>query len=59
MTSLDDKLENLAVETPKETGSIGMVLWQTALGLVILLTSIIIFVSCGATTWEPSFQYTL
>jgi NitT/TauT family transport system permease protein len=37
VTSLDDKLENLAVETPKETGGVGMVLWQTALGLAILL----------------------
>ena len=36
MTSLDDKLENLALETPKETGGVGMVLWQTGLGLVIL-----------------------
>ena len=36
MTSLDDKLEKLAVETPKETGGVGMVLWQTALGLAIL-----------------------
>ena len=36
MTSLDDKLENLAVETPKETGGVGMVLWQTTLGLAIL-----------------------
>jgi NitT/TauT family transport system permease protein len=36
VTSLDDKLENLAVETPKETSSVGMVLWQSALGLAIL-----------------------
>jgi NitT/TauT family transport system permease protein len=36
VTSLDDKLENLAVETPKETGGVGMVLWQTTLGLAIL-----------------------
>jgi NitT/TauT family transport system permease protein len=36
VTSLDDKLENLAVEPPKETGTVGMVLWQTALGLAIL-----------------------
>ena len=36
MTSLDDNLENLAIEPPKETGSVGMVLWQAALGLAIL-----------------------
>jgi len=36
VTSLDDKLENLAIEAPKETGSVGMVLWQTALGIAIL-----------------------
>jgi NitT/TauT family transport system permease protein len=36
VTSLDDKLENLAIEAPKETGGIGMVLWQTALGIAIL-----------------------
>jgi NitT/TauT family transport system permease protein len=36
MTALDDKLEGLAVEPPRETGSVGMVLWQTVLGLAIL-----------------------
>ena len=36
MTSLDDKLENVAIEAPKETGGVGMVLWQTALGIAIL-----------------------
>jgi NitT/TauT family transport system permease protein len=36
VTSLDDNLENLAIEPPKETGSFGMVLWQAALGLAIL-----------------------
>jgi NitT/TauT family transport system permease protein len=36
VTSLDDKLENVTVETPKEAGGIGMVLWQIVLGLAIL-----------------------
>lgn len=36
MTSLDDNLDNVAIETPRETGSVGMVLWQTALGIAIL-----------------------
>ena len=36
MTSLDDKLDNVAIEVPRETGSIGMVLWQSALGFAIL-----------------------
>jgi NitT/TauT family transport system permease protein len=36
MTALDDKLESLTVEPPRETGSVGMVLWQVVLGLVIL-----------------------
>jgi len=36
VTSLDDKLENLAIEAPKETSGVGMVLWQTALGIAIL-----------------------
>ena len=36
MTALDDKLEGLAVEPPRETSSVGMVLWQTVLGLTIL-----------------------
>jgi len=36
MTSLDDKLEAMTVEAPKETGGVAMVLWQTMLGLAIL-----------------------
>jgi NitT/TauT family transport system permease protein len=36
MTSLDDKLESISIEPPHETGSVGMVLWQTLLGLAIL-----------------------
>lgn len=36
MTSLDEKLEN-ALDAPQETGGVGMVLWQTALGIAILL----------------------
>jgi NitT/TauT family transport system permease protein len=36
MTSLDDKLESISIEPPQETGSVGMVLWQTLLGLAIL-----------------------
>ena len=36
MTSLDDKLDNVAIEAPRETGSVGMVLWQSALGIAIL-----------------------
>ena len=36
MTSLDDKLDNVVIEAPRETGSVGMVLWQSALGIAIL-----------------------
>ena len=36
MTSLDDKLDHVAVEAPQETGGVAMVLWQTALGIAIL-----------------------
>ncbi len=36
MTSLNDKLDNVTIEAPRETGSVGMVLWQSALGIAIL-----------------------
>ena len=36
MTSLDDKLDNAAIEAPQEAGGVAMVLWQTALGIAIL-----------------------
>ena len=36
MTSLDYKLDNTAIEAPRETGSVAMVLWQSALGIAIL-----------------------
>lgn len=36
MTSLDDKLDNVAIEATRETGGVRMVLWQTALGIAIL-----------------------
>jgi len=36
VTSLDDKLDNLTIEAPQETGGVAMVLWQTVLGIAIL-----------------------
>ena len=45
MTSLDDNLENLAVETPKETGGVGMVLggaFDSLLGLVLAAAAIVV-----------------
>jgi NitT/TauT family transport system permease protein len=36
VTSLDDKLDNVAIEAPQETSGVAMVLWQTALGIAIL-----------------------
>ena len=36
MTSLDDKLDTVAIDAPQETGGVAMVLWQTALGIAIL-----------------------
>ena len=36
MTSLDNNFDNVAIEAPREPGSISMVLWQTALGIAIL-----------------------